>query len=55
MGQGTVKKRVGGGFSNSYSYGFANDISKLKKCESEVIVSQTVVKVPFSLEEVVLP
>ena len=50
-----VKRRSSSGWENSYSYDFANDISKLNKCELEVIVSQTIVKVPFSLEEVVLP
>jgi len=50
-----VKSRGGSGWENNYSYDFANDISKLNKCQLEVIVSQTIVKVPFSLEEVVLP
>ena len=50
-----VKHRGGSGWENNYSYDFANDISKLNKCELEVIVSQTIVKVPFSLEEVALP
>ncbi len=50
-----VKKRGGGGWGNNYSYDFDNDISKLNKCELEVIVSQTIVKIPFSLKEVVLP
>ena len=52
---GMVKSRGGGGWGNNYSYNFANDISKLNKCELEVIVSQTIVKVPFSLKELVLP
>ncbi|MHC4648348.1 MAG: hypothetical protein ACYTBJ_23055 [Planctomycetota bacterium] len=50
-----VKRRGGGGWGNTYSYDFDNDISKLNKCELEVVVSQTIVKVPFSLEKVVLP
>ena len=50
-----VKRRGGSGWEDSYSYDFANDISKLNKCELEVIVSQTIVKVPFSLKEVELP
>lgn len=50
-----VERRGGGGWENNYSYDFADDISKLNKCELEIIVSQTIVKVPFSLEEVVLP
>ena len=50
-----IEHRGGGGWDNNYSYDFANDISKLNKCEIEVIASQTIVKVPFSLEEVTLP
>ncbi len=50
-----IKRRSRSGWENSYSYDFDSDISKLNKCELEVIVSQTIVKVPFSLEELVLP
>lgn len=50
-----VSRRGGMGGGNSYSYDFAADISKLSKCELEVIVSQNLVKVPFSLDEIVLP
>ncbi|MHC4526183.1 MAG: hypothetical protein ACYSU8_11730 [Planctomycetota bacterium] len=50
-----VEHRGSSGWGNSYSYDFANDISKLNKCELEVIVSQTIVKVPFSLKEITLP
>jgi len=49
-----IESRGGGGWENKYTYNFADDISKLR-CELEVIVSQTIVKVPFSIEEVVLP
>lgn len=50
-----VRRDGGSGWGNSYSYDFAKDITKLNKCELEVIISQTTVKVPFSLEEIVLP
>jgi len=52
---GKVKSRGGGGWGNNYSYDFADDISKLNKCQIEVIASQNIVKVPFSLEELALP
>lgn len=48
-------KRRGGGWENKYTYDFNGDISEMAKCEMDVIVSQTVVKVPFSLKEAVLP
>jgi hypothetical protein len=50
-----VKRRGGGGWGNNYTYDFNEDISKLNKCELEIVVSQTVVKVPFSLKEAALP
>jgi len=50
-----LKNRGGSGAENSYSYDFSEDLSKLNKCELEVIVSQTIVKVPFSLKEVAVP
>ncbi len=50
-----VKKRGGMGWGNEYSYDFDEDISKLNKCELEVVVSESTVKVPFSREEVQLP
>ena len=50
-----VKKRGGMGWGNEYSYDFDEDISGLPKCELEVIVSQNIVKVPFSLAEISLP
>jgi hypothetical protein len=50
-----VKHRGSSGWEKSYSYDYDNDISTLNKCELEVIVSQTIVKVPFSLDELVLP
>jgi hypothetical protein len=43
------------GWGDNYSYDFIDNIPELNKCELEVIVSQTVVKVPFSLKEVPLP
>ena len=43
------------GWENKFSYDFRGDISKVKKCELEVIVSQEKVKVPFSLEQIPLP
>ena len=50
-----VKSRGGSGWENNYSYDFADDISKLNKCELEVVVSESTVKVPFSREEILLP
>ncbi len=50
-----VKKRGGMGWGNEYSYDFNEDISKLNKCELEVVVSESTVKVPFSREEILLP
>jgi len=50
-----VKSRGGSGWENNYSYDFAEDISKLNKCELEVVVSESTVKVPFSREEILLP
>jgi len=50
-----VKKRGGMGWGNEYSYDFDEDISKLNKCELEVVVSESTVKVPFSREEILLP
>jgi len=48
--------RSGGmGFDNEYSYDFREDISEVNKCELEVVVSETTVKIPFSLEEISLP
>lgn len=50
-----IKYSGGSGWDNNYSYDFAEDISKLDQCELEVIASQTIVEVPFSLNEIVLP
>ncbi|MCH8120623.1 MAG: hypothetical protein IIC00_12980 [Planctomycetes bacterium] len=50
-----VNKSGGMGFGNEYSYDFREDISNVNKCELEVVVSETTVKVPFSLEEISLP
>jgi hypothetical protein len=50
-----VKKSGGMGWGNEYSYDFDEDISKLNKCELEVVVSESTVKVPFSREEILLP
>jgi hypothetical protein len=50
-----IKSQGSSGWANKYSYGFADDISKLNTCELEVVVSQTIVKIPFSTEELVLP
>jgi hypothetical protein len=50
-----VRRRGGGGGGNSYSYDFGADVSTWNKCQIEVIVSQTTVNVPFSLDEVTLP
>jgi hypothetical protein len=44
---------MGGG--NEYSYDFREDISKVTKCELEVVTEESMVKVPFSLEEISLP
>jgi hypothetical protein len=51
----TVKKSGGSGWENQYSYDFREDISKVDRCELEVVVDQKVVKVPFSLKEIGLP
>jgi len=50
-----VKKGGGMGWGNKYTYDFQDDISKVNKCELEVIVSENKVTVPFSLEEIPLP
>lgn len=50
-----VKKTGGMGWGDSYSYDFEEDISTLTKCELEVVVGESTVKVPFSLEETSLP
>jgi len=50
-----VKKSGGMGWGNSYSYDFDEDISTLTKCELEVVVAESTVKVPFSLKEISLP
>ncbi len=50
-----VKKRGSGGWAGNWSFDFDEDISKLNKCELEVVVSESTVKVPFSHEEILLP
>ena len=50
-----IKKRSSGGGAGNWSYGFDEDISKISKCELEVVVDETTVKVPFSLKEISLP
>lgn len=50
-----VKKGGHGGWAGDYSYEFNEDISQLKRCELEVVVAETIVKVPFSLKEMLLP
>ena len=50
-----VKKRGSGGWAGNWSFDFDEDISKLTKCELEVVVSESTVKVPFSREEILLP
>ena len=50
-----IEESGGMGWGNEYSYDFDEDISESTKCELEVIVSQNIVKVPFSLEELALP
>ena len=50
-----VKKRGSGGWAGNWSFDFDEDISKLNKCELEVVVSESTVKVPFSREEILLP
>jgi hypothetical protein len=50
-----VKKSGGMGWGNEYSYDFGEDISKLTKCELEVVTKESIVRVPFSLEEISLP
>ena len=52
---GKVKKRGHGGRPGSWTFDFDEDISKLNKCELEVVVSESTVKVPFSREEILLP
>jgi len=53
---GSKVKRSGGmGSGNEYSYDFREDISKVTKCELEVVTEEITAKVPFSLEEISLP
>lgn len=50
-----VKKRGGMGWGNEYSYDFDEDISESTKCELEVVTKESILKVPFSQEEIPLP
>ena len=50
-----VKRSGGMGGGNEYLYDFREDISKATKCELEVVTEESMVKVPFSLEEISLP
>lgn len=50
-----VKRSGGMGGGNEYLYDFRDDISKVTKCELEVVIEESKVKVPFSLAEVPLP
>jgi hypothetical protein len=50
-----VKKRGHAGSPGYWSFDFDEDISKLTKCELEVVTEESIVKVPFSLEEISLP
>jgi hypothetical protein len=50
-----VKKRGGMGWGDEYSYDFGEDISDFNKSELEVVVAQKIVKVPFALEQAILP
>ncbi len=53
---GSRIKKIGSfGGGNEYSYDFKEDISGLTKCELEVVVSKKIEKVPFGLEEMLLP
>lgn len=49
------KKLSSSGGSNDYTCRFREEISKGDKCELEVVVDQKAVKVPFSIEEILLP
>jgi hypothetical protein len=50
-----IRSSGGMGGGNEYTYEFDEDIPKLAKCELEVIVSEDTVRIPFSLEEMLLP
>jgi len=50
-----LRRRGGHGFGDQYTYDFAEPVSEASTCRLEVIVSEHVVKVPFSLERVRLP
>ena len=50
-----VKKRGHAGRVGDWLFDFDEDISKLNKCELEVVAEESIVKVPFSLEEISLP
>lgn len=53
---GSKVGRSGGmGGGNEYLYNFRDDISKATKCELEVVIEESKVRVPFSLAEVPLP
>jgi hypothetical protein len=55
-GDGSEVARSGsGGWEGSYSYHFREEISKLKKCEIEVVTGETKVKIPFAHDEIALP
>jgi hypothetical protein len=50
-----VKKRGSGGWAGNWTFDFDEDISKLNKCELEVVVSESMVKIPFCREEIPIP
>lgn len=50
-----IKRSGGMGGGNEYSYDFREDISEATRCELEVITEESMVKVPFSLEQISLP
>ena len=53
---GSRVKNIGGAGGDSwYSYDFREDISKVTKCELDVVTEESIVKVPFSIEEISLP
>ena len=52
---GIIKQQGYGGWGNSYSYDFAKDVTGVQQCRLEVVTGETIVKVPFTLDEILLP
>jgi len=52
---GKIQTRGGYWIENKYTCDLASDIPASNKCEIEIVVSENLVHVPFSADEIVLP